>query len=648
MTAAPLQAPVLAIDFGTSNSYFCRTAAQPPAPVGLDLGGTGRDGLATAICYRRDREPLVGDEAFEEYGDATPAERGAYRLCTRFKPDVGTEPAARDAARDFFEAVLKQSRRLRKDLAPLTHQVLVGVPCAADPTYRATLSQVFRDAGFGEIRQVEEPKGALLYQLHHRRLSAHEAMQGVLAIDFGGGTCDFAYLRRGRVNHAWGAARLGGRLFDDLFYRWFLDQHPEAARRLAEDRADFWFHARICREAKEHFSRTMARDRTEHVRHDAGRYGRFAGLTWAGFLERAAAYHPTDRLESCGHPTEAEAPRNPDGSLDLLGWFRTSLLDGLRQGGLLPGDVRHVVLCGGSSQWCFVADTVREALDVPEPRIVGSDRPVATIAEGLALLPGLERLFATSLQTLTEDLPEFERECLAPRVQEVLEQTAAGVATAVTGSFFDLDVAPRLRRFREEGGTTQALRADLDTAAQAFAGAFQQILTNHFEQAVAALPATVHRELEVWFGRHNLAAPGPPSERLDPPHQTILPGLALPAFYQEIAHLAGVLAGMLAVVLIQTPLGWLLGGLLVLTGREIGRQHASDWMADRPVPRWLRQRQLGEKRLARLRETCMRQTHRTVLDGTEALRDQLLQSVRTQVEDELQALNEFCELAPWR
>ncbi len=640
--------PVLAIDFGTSNSYFCRAAAQPPAPVGLDLSGTGRDGIATAICYRRDQEPLVGDEAFEEFGDATPAERRAYRLCTRFKPDIATDPAAREAARDFFTTLLEQSRRRRKDLAPLAHQVLVGVPCGAAPAYRETLAGLFREAGFGAVRQVEEPKGALLYQLHHRRLSARDAMQGVLAVDFGGGTCDFAFLRQGRVSHAWGAPRLGGRLFDDLFYRWFLDTHPDAAGRLAGDQADFWFHARVCREAKEHFSRTMARSRQEPVRHDAGRYGRFVDLTWTAFVERATAYRPTDRLEAGGHPAAADVARRPDGSIDLLEWFRATLLSGIRDGGLSQGDVHHVVLCGGSSQWPFVADALRETLGVPDARIVCSDRPVATISEGLALLPALERRFDLSRKALREELPAFMRQQVLPRVNQLLLTAADAVASAAGGAFFDREIAARLRAFREQGGTAGALQEDLNATVRAYDETFRGLVASQFTRTAEALPLEVHRELVSWFGRQGLAAPLPDSERLREPLQPALPLVAMPGFFNDLADLAGVLAGIVSFLLIQGPGGWLAGGLLALTTRHLGRRRASGWMAKRTVPRWLRQRRLGEDRIARIREECIRQTREAVLAASETLREELLQRLQAQIENEITALNEFCELAPWR
>ena len=78
---------ILAIDFGTTNSYFCKCPVDQISPVGVDFG-SGRDGIPSAILYRRDKEPLVGNPALHEYGESSNEEREYYRLCTQFKPDI--------------------------------------------------------------------------------------------------------------------------------------------------------------------------------------------------------------------------------------------------------------------------------------------------------------------------------------------------------------------------------------------------------------------------------------------------------------------------------------------------------------------------------------------------------------------------------
>ncbi len=117
-----------------------------------------------------------------------------------------------------------------------------------------------REAGFGEVRTVDEPKGAIYFRLQRKDVTPTEALKGALVVYFGGGTCDFALLVRGEVVHSWGDMHLGGRLFDDLFYQWFIEQNLGAMAAMSRERAEFFVLAVRCWEAKEKFSLAMALD----------------------------------------------------------------------------------------------------------------------------------------------------------------------------------------------------------------------------------------------------------------------------------------------------------------------------------------------------------------------------------------------------
>ena len=117
---------------------------------------------------------------------------------------------------------------------------------------------------------MDEPKGALLHHLWHKDFSPQEARRGILVIDFGGGTCDFAFLQSLQVSHSWGDMELGGRLFDDLFFQWFLEQNPGALADMENSGDTYYVHSYLCREVKEFFSLTMARDRFEKVSKSVG------------------------------------------------------------------------------------------------------------------------------------------------------------------------------------------------------------------------------------------------------------------------------------------------------------------------------------------------------------------------------------------
>jgi len=454
---------VLAIDFGTANSYYCKCPGGQLSPQGVDFGD-GRDGLATAILYRKGKEPLIGHLASEEYGEATQAERRDYILRTHFKPDIASGEQARTCASDFLAAVLDQARRQKIDLDPAGKQVIFGVPSEAGDQYRKALTDIARAAGYGEVTTADEPKGALLYHVFHKDMPAKDALKGLLVVDFGGGTCDFAFLRRGSVRHSWGDMHLGGRLFDDLFFQWFIEANPAAADMIAQEGSEYFVHSFLCRETKEFFSRTMARDRCETVTKAIRHYGRIEDMTWEAFLARAGAYAPSPTLArfiadvggSLGPRMDAGQP-----PVDLVAWFRQSLADGFREAGIDATDIRFVILTGGSSQWPFVSDILAEELGVEPARIMRSDRPYTAIAEGLAIHPALQEQFKTTRRKLHDDLPAFCTETLNPLIARRWAAVAGEIAQAVTHELFDEKLKGILEHFRNEGGSIAGLKTAL-------------------------------------------------------------------------------------------------------------------------------------------------------------------------------------------
>ena len=180
---------VLSIDFGTANTYYCKCPGDNISPVGIDFGD-GRDGLSTAILYRGSKSPRVGNVALQEYGEANADERKNYVLRTQFKPDIVNSTDAQHNAIDFLKAVLDECKSQHKDLEPTSREVIIGVPSEGGDAFRQVISKIAKDAGYGDIRTVDEPKGALLYHLFHNDIPTQDALMGILVVDFGGGTCD--------------------------------------------------------------------------------------------------------------------------------------------------------------------------------------------------------------------------------------------------------------------------------------------------------------------------------------------------------------------------------------------------------------------------------------------------------------------------
>jgi molecular chaperone DnaK len=667
---------ILAIDFGTTNTYYCKCPSDQISPVGIDFG-TGRDGLPTVLLYRGPREPLVGEPALHEYGEASPEERAGYQLRTQFKPDIVESEEAAKAATDFLRVVVLQAQRQHIALDPARYDVICGVPSEAQDSFRTKLSQIARTAGYGDVRLVDEPKGALLHHLWHRDFSPDQARRGILVIDFGGGTCDFALLQSLQVTHSWGDMELGGRLFDDLFFQWFVEQNPGALKAMEKAGDAYYVHSYLCREVKEFFSLTMARDRTETINKSVGRYGSLKGMTWTGFLDRARRYTPsptfirhlqdmgirTDKVRNAEHEMPGESRgAKPQSNSDLIEWFRTTLANGLSEKGIDTTAISRVILAGGSSQWPFVPDVVTETLGVERSRLMRSDRPYAVIAQGLSILPALQKKFDETRDKLRGDLPQFCRTRVRPLVERVTDSYVAGVAADVTSELFDKAIRPTLEQFRQQGGSTRALRDSIAAEVKAHEGRLREIIDDRMQTLRRGLPGQLNEMLKAWFESYGLSVGERPiqeaqqvsvSEEMIQPISPDLYGAVMETvgwFVVALATTAGaaILGGGGIHLLAAGPAGWIAGALLsavvaflaVRYGIARAREIAETWTA----PAWLVKNVLLPSRIAKMRADFQQRLEKTLRRETTALQPQLEEKIGEITERQINGLSEIAQL----
>jgi molecular chaperone DnaK len=692
---------ILAIDFGTTNTYFSKCPADQISPIGIDFG-TGRDGLPTAILYRGDREPLVGEPALHEYGEASPEERKGYQLRTQFKPDIVESEEAAKAATEFLRSVVLQAQRQHIALDPAQYDVIFGVPSESPTEFRTKLSQIAKTAGYGDVRLMDEPKGALLHHLWHKDFSPEEARRGILVIDFGGGTCDFAFLQSLQVSHSWGDMELGGRLFDDLFFQWFLDQNPGALKDMEKAGDTYYVHSYLCREVKEFFSLTMARDRFEKVSKSVGRYGSLRGMDWPSFLDRAQKYRPSptfvrhledmglwtpedrrgrppclpeevrattgsgsqtrkDRVWGPGCPYQS-AIRNPQPAIDLVDWFRTTLSHGLTEQAIDTSTISRVILAGGSSQWPFVADVVTDALGVERSRLMRSDRPYAVIAQGLSILPALQKKFDETREELRHDLPRFCRTQVRPLVEKVTDGYVAGVAADVTSELFDKIIRPILEEFRHKGGSVKNLRDSISGQVKANEAKLTEVVEGRMRTLRLGLPGELNELLRDWFGSYGLSVGDKPLEEAQQTGagQDLVPP-STPDLYGSIMDVVGWFVVALAAtagaaisgggglhLLAAGPVGWVIGGVLVAVaaflavryGTARAKELADTWNA----PTWVAKSILTSSRIASMRTDFRARLEKTLRHETATLQGELESRIRTITEKQVEGLSEIAQL----
>ena len=429
------------IDFGTSNTHVATcvdTGDGPLTAVPIRFGG--RPSIATCVLWG---SSPTGEERVEEFGTVAVEtwsqydadERTGRRIAFGFKPDIARSPRSRADAVAFLHKVCEGVLDIQPDCVN-DGLVVVGVPAEVGQQHRDRTAEIARCAGFTTAVCVDEPLGALAYHLNNGSISPAEARDGVVIIDFGGGTLDLALVDAEHGLRApWGDPALGGRLFDDLFYQWVQDQNAPFAVNEHEAMA-VW--QSECRELKESFSRrwsvvgdgmTDFKDRIDVG--DTRKALRNASV--AEFIARARAYRPSSLALRYFQAFGLPAPLAVDGPIDLLAWIRRTMQRG-GEDAANRARFSKVVLTGGSSEWPFMRGIAAEVFGVhPQTGILRSDDPDTTIGAGLALYTALKSRHEVRRASIAASRPKA-RDALAEAVSARLDRFADRLALAIVNA----------------------------------------------------------------------------------------------------------------------------------------------------------------------------------------------------------------------
>ncbi len=636
--------PVLAVDFGTSNSYFCKCPHDEliPSPVDFLSDKTGMD---TAILYREGRSPVVGSRALSTWGEATEDERRGYGLLTRFKPEIDRDDRAFQGAVDFLSQVREDARRMNIVFDPPERDVYFGVPCQASESYVSAIGKAAELAGYGEIRTVEEPLGALLYHLSQGDMSPSEAMGSVLVLDFGGGTFDVARLEGLVVKGAWGDWFMGGRLFDDLFFQILVGANPGLSDLSDDPGKEYFVHWYWSRVLKEGFSNTMSRDRDESWTGTAGTYGAIRHLRWEEFLSMASAYRPTDKmLQSVG----VKCP-GMNGPENLL--HRISRLIAKGHG------VETVILAGGSCMWPFISDMVLELL--PGVKLIRSDQPYGVVARGLSLLPALRIRNDRSIQGLRQTTPVFMAEVRSQVVERVLGKAVGDGSMELSSLIIGEVVAPALEGYRSNGGRSSDLRETVESGILSIRDRMDGILRSHLERAARSIPKATVDKMARWFKEKGVKSLPRDLELVLKDEGTDLVGSIdfealspLKGLMDSMDRTIGVIVGVVAaslcggggIALIASGIpGLLAGGVIGLGGYMFGRKSIRKGLEDLPVPSLLSRLVLSDramvKTLEKARLSIAQGVDQAIRQEWASIEPELMASIEGMVEGEIRGLS---------
>ncbi len=515
----------LAMDLGTGST--CVAGAIPPTgstedplvevvrPDGWSNAALG-GAIPTVILYK-DNEPfLIGSAAEHEFGEATKDERRRYTMRSQFKPDVAVNGEARRHMEDFL--------RLLRPRIGEPKNLLAGLPCLAENHYRRALRQCFLEAGFGDVLFLREPLGAVINAVAGGILPPSVAARGLLVVDFGGGTCDLAVLRRADIIGCHGDMLYGGRLFDDLIYQILLKRNPKLEPRLEAEGNAHYVHWIACRTAKEEFSRAMDSDPCRKIslrvrwsnfrgREVSQESAYIADLGWDEFLDEAGNYRASRSFlkQLAGHGDRAGHSSMAEGLLagkqvDLISWFEHILARAVDQSGLAASldGIPTVLLTGGSSSWPFVKQLVRHNLG-EFAAIHLSAEPYADIAKGLAQHGALSASLRRGRASLREDLPLFmEKNIRRKIIRQSLDAGISRVWRQCAELLRDVVIMPEFTRFREQGGRMDSILANVTKTAQKEEERLATIMIEGLSRLGKTIAEECRAELRAWFAEKGI------------------------------------------------------------------------------------------------------------------------------------------------
>ena len=661
---------VLGIDFGTSNSYFCRYNIVNTENLKIrefDFGNDQIGSLASSILYRNsiNNNILIGSEAEQEWGEATLKERKDYILRTHFKPDIAINEEAKKNAIDFLRTVKENLQKKRVDFFPDQQTVVMGIPALTNEAFKSAMKEIVAKAGYNKVEFLPEPLGALLYHLWNRDLSASQINSGILVIDFGGGTCDFSYLQHLNVRHIWGDMSLGGRLFDDLFFQWFLEQNPDLADHLnAND--EYFIHWYVCRKIKEDFSNKIRSDKKQKVnKRNVWENYSLKNMTWDEFISRAKKYKAHKSfIKYLSETEQGQSILTDNSTINLIDWFKSSLIDGLEKHEIRSSDINKVILTGGSSQWLFVEEILFTALHLDETKLLSSVKPKAAISEGLVLYPHLKHKLNISKRNLSTGLDHFIKTQVQSEIDLKLSNIIDHLSREVSSIIFGQEIKSRILKFRENGGTVQVLNENIYSDIQFLEPQIKAVIEKNMAYWGKGLQETILEITKKWFGENGIKFFANNIDFNSDYKQisSIDSGLDLGESIVKsvnvfISSIIGAIVGSLAggsgiALFLEGPIGWIIGFLIAAVIAfmvlKLGREKAKIYAESKFISHKILKRVMTNKKIETLLNKARKKVENKIKEELKKDLEEpvstLLETLKYTIKQEIDSLGVITQL----
>ncbi len=604
---------IIAIDFGTSNTYISKSTDTEGRVNPIDIEGrSNTQGILSLMVYTPNQTRLIGYEAAEELVEMDEEDFQQSRIRAQFKPDIAYSTEAEQTAIDFLDQVRQQLNRKSIQIDLSHARVIFGVPSNASIDYKNKLKKVAKMAGWGDIELLDEPIAALCYHLSHGEIQLQNILSNGLIIDFGGGTCDFVWINQGNIKDSWGSNELGGRLFDDLFFQLIKEQNTDIN---TLNRSDLHFIRYLkSKEAKEKFSHLMLRDRNISFKSNIFQRKniqiKLENIDIHVFEDRAKHYQLSNELKEQFTKENINICSKLSNECDLFQWF----ISELNQKKWAEKHVDFVILAGGSSLWYFVKDILISQFKVDPAHIFRSARPFAAISEGLAVYPHLLMKLQHHQKTLQEDLPRFLSEDLSVELSIFFKEYQNNVKKIILNEIFHLGIRSILEDFRANGGKIKDLENKIQNISQDKSKELEEKLALFTKNLIHQHKMILEEKIKKWFKSYGVDVNESIDLKMNIDHQKeeinifdFMFQTIETSSYIMIASLSASIFGGTGTALIMTgPLGLLIGAAIGLVGvwyvLKYGKDKAKEYAKEIDLPAMMVKGVLRESHFDEIKE----------------------------------------------
>lgn len=329
------------------------------------------------------------------------------------------------------------------------------------------------------------------------------------------------------------------------------------------------------------------------------------------------------------------------------------MTEGLRAKDIDRSDIHHAILAGGSSLWLFVREILEEELSLDSSKIMRSERPYATISEGISLQPGMQRRFRAKQPEMRSDLTRFRDEQLKPHLERRSREFARSVARELASELFDKRIKPELIEFRSHGGTVADLKNCIHCTSESVEGQLRESLGRDVTIWLMAVCHEMQELHDEWFAMHEIAPPILDVDAEQISNDTISPtDVDVPDFYRYVVGASGLVARgcvvSLASLTMSHPVGTVASILLGATAYasvDIGIEKAKKASESWRVPTWLRKAALRDGKINRIRQDYVSAQERLVRQELQKVLDTVMTSANDRIELEIDALSDVNQLA---